>query len=147
MSFVFSEALWASKRHDIDSRIDSKIQVQNFAGVRLTMPSLPIFHTIDKRLHLFTREFNLFHLRFVYLRSRHRDIRDGAMQRTFRHRLPKGSAAPQCSNDCGKAGVTIIGDRGTLNGQVSEDSDAKSKSVWKRLLDQCAEIDSTLLQS
>lgn len=42
-----------------------------------------------------------------------------------------------------RAGVIIIGDRPTLTGRGSDDSDAESKQVWKRLLDGCTEVELT----
>jgi superfamily I DNA and/or RNA helicase len=42
-----------------------------------------------------------------------------------------------------RAGVIIIGDTPTLTGRGSDDSDAESKQVWKRLLDGCTEVELT----
>ena len=39
-----------------------------------------------------------------------------------------------------RVGVIIIGNRATLTGRGSDDSDAESKGVWKRLLDGCTEV-------
>jgi superfamily I DNA and/or RNA helicase len=39
-----------------------------------------------------------------------------------------------------KAGLILIGDRTTLLEQTSDDVDAKSKQVWRRLLEDCCEV-------
>ena len=41
------------------------------------------------------------------------------------------------------AGIVIIGDKMTLIGHGDEEIDTKSKDVWKRLLDQCHEVQIT----
>ena len=42
-----------------------------------------------------------------------------------------------------KAGIVIIGDKMTLIGHGDEEIYTKSKDVWKRLLDQCHEVQIT----